>query len=64
MLLEVDPEVYLETDHYKGWPAVLVRLRAVGTADLRHRLERAWRPKAPKRLVAGQDRERRPRAAP
>jgi hypothetical protein len=63
MLLEVDPKVYFETDHYKGWPAVLVRLRAIGTADLRHRLERAWRLKAPKRLVAGLDRERRPHAA-
>jgi hypothetical protein len=63
MLLEVDPKVYVEMDHYKGWPVVLVRLRAIGTGDLRHRLERAWRLKAPKRLVARLDRERRPHAA-
>jgi hypothetical protein len=52
MLMEVDPEVYFETDHYKGWPAVLVRLRRIKAPQLRHRLEQAWRLKAPKRLVA------------
>ena len=62
--MEVDPRVYFETDHYKGWPAVLVRLKAIDTADLSHRLERAWRVKAPKRLIAALDRKRRPRAAP
>jgi hypothetical protein len=52
MLMEVDPKVYFETDHYKGWPAVLVRLKVIGDAKLRYRLEQAWRLKAPKRLVA------------
>ena len=63
MLMEADPGVYFETDHYKGWPAVLVRLKAISTADLRHRLERAWLLKAPRRLGAGFDRKRRPPAA-
>jgi hypothetical protein len=55
-LLEADPRIYFETDHYKGWPAMLVRLRRIGEAELRLRLERAWRLQAPKRLVAGFDR--------
>ena len=42
MLMEVDPKVYFETDHYKGWPAVLVRLKVIGDAKLRYRLEQAW----------------------
>lgn len=57
MLMEVDPKVYFETDHYKGWHAVLVRLNKISTAKLRHRLEQAWRQKAPKRLIAEFDRQ-------
>ena len=26
MLIEAAPEIYFETDHYKGWPAILVRV--------------------------------------
>jgi hypothetical protein len=55
MLLEADAKVYFETDHYKGWPAVLVRLQHIDTAQLRHRLEQAWRLRAPKRLTAARD---------
>lgn len=51
MLMEVDAKVYFETDHYKGWPAVLVRLKKISAPKLRHRLEQAWRLKAPKRLI-------------
>jgi hypothetical protein len=57
MLMAADPEVFFETDHYKGWPAVLVRLKAINASQLRHRLERAWRFRAPKRLVAALDRD-------
>jgi hypothetical protein len=56
VLMEADPGVYFETDHYKGWPAVLVRLKRIRTPQLRHRLEQAWRLRAPKRLVANLDR--------
>ncbi len=51
MLLAAAPAIYFETDHYKGWPAWLVRLSKIGDAELKHRLERAWRHKAPKRLL-------------
>jgi hypothetical protein len=57
VLMEADPEVYFETDHYKGWPAVLVRLENVSASQLRHRLEQAWRFRAPKRLVADFERD-------
>lgn len=52
LLLEAAPEIYFETDHYKGWPAILVRASEIGSDELKHRLERAWRMRAPKRLVA------------
>jgi hypothetical protein len=58
MLMAASPKVYFETDHYKGWPAVLVRLKAISAAELRHRLEQAWRCRAPKKLAA----ERRARS--
>lgn len=37
---------------------MLVRLNKISTAKLRHRLEQAWRQKAPKRLVAEFDERR------
>jgi hypothetical protein len=52
LLMEAAPHIYYETDHYKGWPAVLVRVAAVDEAELAHRVGRAWRLKAPKRLAA------------
>jgi hypothetical protein len=50
-LIEAAPEIYFETDHYKGWPAMLVRLGAIEDPDLTQRLIAAWRQKAPKRLA-------------
>lgn len=37
ILIEAEPEIYFETDHYKGWPAVLVRLHNITKAELPHR---------------------------
>jgi hypothetical protein len=53
MLLELDPGLFFETDHYKGWPAMLVRLGAIDDASLTQRLIAAWREKAPRKLSAG-----------
>jgi hypothetical protein len=63
LLMEAAPHIYYETDHYKGWPAVLVRVAAIDEAELAHRLARAWRLKAPKHLIAMLDAqgERKPR---
>jgi len=48
LLIETDPETFWETDHYRGWPAVLV---CYGSAD-RERIEsvimRAWWDRASK----------------
>jgi hypothetical protein len=55
ILIETAPEVYFITDHYRGYPAVLARLAALRPAECRLQLERAWRVKAPKKLVARPD---------
>ena len=51
MLLEAAPAIYFETDHYKGWPAILVRLSQIPPEELCHRLERTWIRQAPKKLM-------------
>lgn len=51
MLMEGAPEIFYQTDHYQGWPAVLVRLPAIGDEELRVRLVQAWRHRAPKTLL-------------
>ena len=56
--MQADPETFFITDHYRGYPTVLVRLPRVTTADLKEVLEEAWRRQAPRRLVAEFDRER------
>jgi hypothetical protein len=49
--MKADPETFFITDHYRGYPTVLVRLTSVTTMDLRDVLEQAWRLNAPRRLV-------------
>jgi len=53
-LMEAEPSIYFETDHYVGWPAVLVRLAAASDTELEHCVTRAWRLQAPKKLRAEQ----------
>jgi hypothetical protein len=52
LLLAADPRAFFITDHYVGYPTILVRLSAVAVDVLRDVLEGAWRLAAPKRLVA------------
>lgn len=42
-LMEAASDIYYETDHYKGWPAILVRVDAISDAELVHRLACAIR---------------------
>jgi hypothetical protein len=49
-LLESRPKTFYVTDHYRGYPAVLVRL-PVARAVLREVLDASWRRTAPARLV-------------
>jgi hypothetical protein len=50
-LLATVPATYFVTDHYRGYPAVLVRLATEDPKRLAPLLEEAWRQVAPKRLV-------------
>jgi hypothetical protein len=54
--MRADPRTFFTTDHYRGYPTVLVHLRTVSRADLRDVLEQAWRLNAPKRLIPRYDR--------
>jgi hypothetical protein len=56
--MKADPETFFITDHYRGYPTVLVRLACVTEADLQDVLEQAWRLHAPKRLVKAYDQKR------
>ena len=56
LLMEAAPEFHFETDHYNGWPTMLLRIHAVPLDELRLRLRRAFAMQAPKslaRAVAG-----------
>ena len=55
MMLELDPKTYHITDHYKDYPAVLVRMERVTAEEVRIMLERRWRRIAPKKLVKEAD---------
>ena len=50
-LLEMDPKTYFITEHYRDYPAVLVRTARIDTAMLRKMLERRFRAIAPKRAL-------------
>ncbi|NVP57540.1 MmcQ/YjbR family DNA-binding protein [Mycoplana rhizolycopersici] len=45
-LIELAPEIYFETPHFHGWPAVLVRAAVIGDDELRLRLQEAWKRRA------------------
>lgn len=49
-LIEMAPELYYETDHYRGWPALLVRAAVIDDTELQHRLTESWRLKASAKL--------------
>ena len=50
-LLADDPAVYFTTPHFDGYPAVLVRLDAIGLGELEELIVDAWLARAPKRLA-------------
>jgi hypothetical protein len=51
-LMESDQDVFFITDHYKGWPAVLIRLAKIDRQALAALIEAAWRRGATKKLIA------------
>jgi hypothetical protein len=53
MLIEAAPAIYFDDDHYRGFPAVLVRLAAIDRAELAALLESAALSPSPKARRAG-----------
>jgi hypothetical protein len=51
LLLASDPKVYFTTPHFHGYAAVLVRLDAISTKQLKGALVDAWLSRAPARLA-------------
>lgn len=51
MLMEAEPQVFYITDHYKGWPMVLVRLSKAHPQQVKSLLLRSWKATAPKSLI-------------
>jgi hypothetical protein len=52
LILGSNPEIYFTSPHYTGFPAVQIKVEAIGRDELRERLEDAWLIQAPKRLAA------------
>jgi hypothetical protein len=50
-LLASDERVFFTEPHYNGFPAVLVRLPAIGVTELEELILDAWRCQAPRALV-------------
>lgn len=50
MLLEMDPDTFTLTEHYRNYPAILARRAKMDAKHLRHMLEQHWQRIAPKRL--------------
>ena len=42
LLMATDPATFWETDHYHGWPAVLVRYGSADPDRVRRVITRAW----------------------
>ena len=58
VLLELDPAAFYLTDHYRAYPAMLIRLSQVRQDMLAPLLEQAWRFQASKSLLAMGPRDR------
>jgi hypothetical protein len=50
-LIEEQPEIYFTTPHFKGYPAVLVRLDLISVQELEELIVDAWLARAPKRIA-------------
>ena len=46
-----DPELFSTIPHFNGYPAILVRLEAIGVPELEELIVEAWLDRAPKRLA-------------
>jgi hypothetical protein len=48
MLMSANPTIFYTTDHYRGYPTVLIRMSKVTKQQLADVLEMAWRANAPR----------------
>ena len=55
VLLQAEPDVFFQTPHYEGYPAILVRLSAIEADELAEVLTESWRRVAPKRVIKAFD---------
>jgi hypothetical protein len=53
LLLEMEPDLFFQTPHYVGWPAILVRYDALPPEELPLLLAEAWALKVPKLWLPG-----------
>lgn len=58
--IRVKGKFFYITDHYRDYPAILVRLSEIDGDQLADLLEMGWRFVAPKRLLAAFEAARRP----
>ncbi len=42
MLIDTDPDTFFQTDHYRGWPTILVRHASADPERIEALVERAW----------------------
>jgi hypothetical protein len=54
-LMDTQPAAFFLTDHYRGYPTILIRLSKVQRGQLAELLNTAWRRLAPKKLLAEYD---------
>ncbi len=51
-LMGTQPEVFFLTEHYRGYPTILIRLSKVDPREMRDLIEQSWRRLASKKLLA------------
>ena len=51
-LMGTQPDVFFVTDHYRGYPTILIRLSKVQPEQMHELIEQSWRRLAPKKLLA------------
>ncbi len=50
-LIEMDPETFHVTPHYKDYPTVLARISKLDAKTLKHMLDLRWRQCVPKKML-------------
>lgn len=54
-LMGTQPDVFFLTDHYRGYPAILIRLSKADRGQMRELIEQSWRRLASKKPIAEYD---------